>query len=135
MGRSWEAGMAGFGLSFGARRDIYDGETGIYARWYFEQRLNEECSRARRHGDLMTVICIAVDDRGALTAGYRLRRHVRDYDLVGRLARTRFAIAVLDAGPDSADVVGDRLRATLGDGSDVGSAWFPDDGGGFECRW
>jgi GGDEF domain-containing protein len=119
--------VAGSGFAFGARRDIYD-ETGIYARWYFEQRLNEECSRSRRKDEAIAVICLAVDDRSALTAGYTLRRHVRDYDLIGRAARTRFVVAVLDAAPESVDMVATRLQDTLGVGSDVAVAWFPDDG-------
>jgi GGDEF domain-containing protein len=120
--------VAGSGFSFGSRRDIYDGETGIYARWYFEQRLNEECSRAARGDESIALVCIAVDDRSALTAGYTLRRHVRDFDLVGRAARTRFVVAVLDAAPESAEAIADRLRETVGVGSDVAIARFPEDG-------
>jgi GGDEF domain-containing protein len=115
-------------FSFGARRDIYDGETGVYARWYFERRLDEECARSGRDGGPITVICLAVDDMSALTAGYRLRHHVREYDLIGRVGRGRFVIAVLGAAPDAADLVGERLRTTVGVGADVGLAWFPDDG-------
>jgi GGDEF domain-containing protein len=119
--------VAGYGNSFGARRDIYD-ETGIYARWYFEQRLNEECSRARRKGGSVALICLSVDDRTALTAGYTLWRHVRDYDLIGRAARTRFVVAVLDAAPEHLEGIAARLRELVDLGSDAAIVQFPEDG-------
>jgi GGDEF domain-containing protein len=117
-----------FGFSYASRRDIYDGETGVYAKWYFERRLDEECARSVRSGTPITLVCLNVGDGSALTAGYRLRRHVRDYDLIGRLGRGRFAVAVLDAGLDVADAIGDRLRVTIEMGADVGLAWYPVDG-------
>lgn len=119
--------MALTGFSFSRRRDIYD-ETGIYAGWYFEQRLEEECSRARRTGDRMTVICVQVDAGMAREVGSKLRRDLRDYDLVGRVGNGRFVVAVLDAGPDVADVLGARLSNTLKTAPDMGFAWFPEDG-------
>jgi GGDEF domain-containing protein len=116
------------GFAFSTRRDIYDDETGVYARWYFEQRLNEECSRARRQGDTIAVICLAVDERSAITAGTILRKHVRDYDLIGRAARTRYAVAVLDADPEAVEAISIRLQATVSIGSDLAIAWYPTDG-------
>jgi GGDEF domain-containing protein len=117
-----------FGYSYGARRDIYDAQTGVYARWYFEHRLDEECMRSGRTGTPITIVCLNVDDTSALTAGYRLRQHVRDYDLIGRLGRGRFVVAVLDAALDVADAIGDRLKTTIEMGADVGLAWYPVDG-------
>jgi GGDEF domain-containing protein len=117
---------AGAGGSFGARGDVYD-ETGIYARWFFEQRLSEECSRALRKGERIVLVCLAVDDRSALTAGYTLWRNLRDYDLIGRTARTQFVIAALDALPEDADSIVERLRKVIGVECDVGIAVFPEE--------
>jgi GGDEF domain-containing protein len=117
----------GLGNSFGAHRDVYD-ETGVYAGWYFEQRLNQECSRANRKGERILVFCVAVDDRSALTAGYKLWRNLRDYDLLGRTARTQFVVAALDASPDDADLIATRIRDVLGAAAEVATAVFPEDG-------
>jgi GGDEF domain-containing protein len=118
---------SGSGNTFGAHRDVYD-ETGIYAGWYFEQRLNQECSRANRKGERILVFCVVVDDRSALTAGYKLWRNLRDYDLIGRAARTQFVVAALDASPEDADLIATRVRDVVGTACEVATAVFPDDG-------
>jgi GGDEF domain-containing protein len=115
------------GFSFDRRRDIYDEETGVYARWYLAQRLEEECSRSRRKGEPLIVVCLGTDVNNAIATGQKLRRYVRDYDLVGRVAEGRFAVAVLGVGPDAARSLGNRLRAIVSD-ADFGAACFPGDG-------
>lgn len=120
--------MARTGFVFSRRQDIYDEPTGIYALWYFEQRLEEECSRARRNGGPLTVISLQVDARSAVAVGHKLRRDVRDYDFIGRVANGRFVVVMLDAGPAVADALGARLRKTVDAAPDIGFAWVPEDG-------
>ncbi len=90
--------------------------TGLANRRHFEERLEEEASRARRHGTPLALVMIdidhfkAVNDRHGHEAGDRvlegvadgLRQHFRDGDLVCRLGGEEFVLLLPHADAEGA---------------------------------
>lgn len=116
--------------------------TGLGNRRYFDLRLEQECSRARRRPGRFSVCLLDVDgmkainDRGgheagdrALTAvGAALSRELRAQDLSCRIGGDEFALILPDTDRASAARLTRRLRRALLVSVSVGAATWDDDG-------
>jgi len=120
-------------FTLASRSSINDASTGVCARWYFELRLEEECSRALRNGRAITLVTLQVEAAKAREAARRLKASLRSYDLVGSLGGGQLVVAVMDSGKAERDQLVERLRGAVGAASDVGAACFPQDGITFEA--
>jgi RNA polymerase sigma-B factor len=101
---------------------VIDGVTGVYNRYYMEQRLDEEVSRAcRAHCKMSLVlvdICLPEDTERYLrmvrlddvlyAAAQTIRASVRKMDVVARFGQTSFAL-ILPHTSGNAAVVAERL--------------------------
>jgi diguanylate cyclase (GGDEF)-like protein len=110
-----------------AARSHIDGLTGIWNRSYFDQRLGEECSAARRYGRLISLIMLDVDNLKALnnshghpfgdlvlqTLGDLFNSFLRTTDAPCRYGGDEFAIILTETDLDGATVTGERLRREM----------------------
>ena len=115
----------------GRRLAIYDHDTGLFAEWYLAMRLDEECSRAVRYADPLSVILVAVEpsadrmtDEARVLEAIRVK--LRAVDLAGCLATARYLLVLPHTDTAGANVLLERLRdlATF----DAAVAEFPVDG-------
>jgi GGDEF domain-containing protein len=124
----------------GARRTVlYDGDLGLYQRWYFELRLAEEARRSSRYDLQMAVIVVRLREADAdapeaireierVEAAYVTSRSVRNTDLVAVLDTDEFGVALLhcdyQGAVDSMRRLARRLRSY---GCTLGLALYPED--------
>jgi len=102
-----------------------DSLTGLYSRLYFESRLQEEFSRVRRHGGVMSLLLIDVDRFKQIneTCGYSegngmlqeiaklISSSIRkEIDIPCRYGGERFTLLLPNTDVDGAYVLGDRIR-------------------------
>jgi two-component system cell cycle response regulator len=156
------AGVMSAAVALRGRRWRYlsgtDALTGLANRAWFEERLEEEMSRARRHGDSLAIAVADLDsfremntahghaggDIALQTVARRLRQSIRKSDLAARLGGDEFVLAFPSTDPTQAVVRLDRLRmeiaamrvpigrAELQVTMSVGVASWPADGEAFE---
>jgi diguanylate cyclase (GGDEF)-like protein len=132
-----------------------DALTGLANRAWFEERLEEEVSRARRNGEPLSIAVVDLDSFRELNTAHghaggdlalqavarRLRQSIRKSDLAARLGGDEFVIAFPDTDVAQAvsrleslrqEIAGLRLQAGRTDFTvtmSVGVASFPADGG------
>lgn len=123
----------------GLRRTVlYDGDVGLYQRWYFELRLKEEMDRCLRYKLSMAVLVVVVAPRAdqreyelqhnAAMAAYATSREVRSVDMTTALGFNEFGIYLVHCDRAGAEAASKRLRSSLGEfESGVGIALFPED--------
>lgn len=97
--------------------------TGVMNRRSLESAVHERCASGNRFGVLfMDIDCFkSVNDRYGHQVGDRvltaiaaaLRATLRPEDAVGRYGGEEFVALIADAGPESARLVGERLRAQV----------------------
>jgi diguanylate cyclase (GGDEF)-like protein len=106
-----------------------DPASGLFNRFYFQSRLQEELQRATRQGTTLSVQMIdvdsfkAVNDRFGHLAGDAiikevadvLRRSVRVFDVCARYGGDEFAVVMPGSGLDSAVAVAERIRLRIAD--------------------
>jgi two-component system cell cycle response regulator len=157
------AGVMSAAVALRGRRWRYlsgtDALTGLANRAWFEERLAEEMSRARRHGESLAIAVADLDgfremntahghaggDIALQTVARRLRQSIRKSDLAARLGGDEFVLAFPSTDPAQAVVRLDRLRqeiagmrvpigrAELTVTMSVGVASWPADGEDFEA--
>jgi diguanylate cyclase (GGDEF)-like protein len=102
--------------------------TGLFNRRYFDTRLEAELQRARRNGEPLTLLMVDIDnfkrinddhghmvgDRLLRCVADRLRRGVRIFDVCARYGGDEFAILMPSSNVDTAVLVADRIRASVG---------------------
>ncbi len=112
-----------------ARAAVMDPLSGLFNRRYFQERLEEELDRARRHNTTVALLMIDIDnfksinDRfGHLTGdlvirgvGDILKRSVRKFDLCTRFGGEEFAIVMPGSGPENSASVAERIRQRIED--------------------
>jgi RNA polymerase sigma-B factor len=122
-----------------------DVQSGLYNRKYFEERIQEEISRAIRYGGNLSVILFEVtatsgdgslDDDSVKRAAVAIKGNVRKVDIPARVDKGIFGLILPQTGA-SADLVRERIRSLLCDlrlkrGKRVsvscGASSFPNDG-------
>ncbi|OQW91367.1 MAG: hypothetical protein BWK79_17065 [Beggiatoa sp. IS2] len=104
-----------------------DSLTGLYIRHYFEIRLQEEFTRVRRHGGVVSLLMMDIDRLKQVndTYGYQQGDRVlqefahllristrRDIDLPCRYGGEKFAILLPNTDLEGAYILGERIRHT-----------------------
>jgi diguanylate cyclase (GGDEF)-like protein len=137
------------------RLAVTDPLTGLHNRRYFVDELEEQLRRAGRYGNRVAVILVdcdhlkSINDRHGHLSGDRalqavadvMRITLRDTDVLARLGGDEFAALVIEADPERAIAVTDRLRRHVkglmlisDEGSEIhltvsaGIAFFPESG-------
>jgi DNA-binding NtrC family response regulator len=104
----------------------------IWTHGYFETRLEEECARAERSHGHFALVRMRPANRHAVAAMHELLlRELRPGDIIASYGPDDYEVLVVDARPDEARAVLDRLGARLGErGAEVstGVAFYPSDG-------
>lgn len=134
---------------------VTDGLTGLFVRRHFLHRVQEELVRAHRLRWPAALLMLDLDhfkeqnDRYGHLVGdavlreiaQRLRAHVRQIDIVGRLGGEEFGIFLVDAGVDEVRQAAERIRSGIAAAPiqaydeevtqtiSIGVALFPQDGG------
>src|SRR4051794_38517457 len=99
--------------------------TGLANRRFAVRRLHAEISRARRHGQHLSVVILDLDRFKALNdrhghlagdavlrgLGTRLRERLREEDVVARFGGEEFLVILPDTGAEGAAAVADDVRA------------------------
>ena len=156
------AGVISAAVAHRGRRWRYlsgtDALTGLANRSWFEERLEEEMSRARRHGESLAIAVADLDNFREMNSAHghaggdvalqsvarRLRQSIRKSDLAARLGGDEFVLAF--PASDAAQAVArlDGLRQEIAGMSlhigrvelkvtmSVGVASWPEDGATFE---
>ena len=123
------------------RTAIIDQTTGLYTRWYFDRRVDEEAARCRRYGHSMAVVVLRVDvvnlttfsldgwQQRSLEAAQRAAKVVREVDLSAALSPFEFALCLVHCDRDGATRALDRIIEQLPDyACDAGIAVYPQEG-------
>ncbi|GAB4534083.1 MAG: hypothetical protein Kow0063_16800 [Anaerolineae bacterium] len=99
---------------------IVDGDTGVYNRYYFLQRLGEELSRANRHRNPLSLAMMQIEHLDAIgdmrlprlrnevlrRVALFLKRYLREEDVVARFEGDKFALLLPDTpGPDAKQIL------------------------------
>ena len=104
-----------------------DSLTGLKNRRAFEERLQEEISRARRSKECFALLLLDIDhfknfndsfghprgDDVLKSVSRVLSRSVRDADFIARHGGEEFAIILPDTDRDAAKLMGERLRVAI----------------------
>lgn len=100
--------------------NIIDGDTGIYNRYYFMQRLGEELSRANRHERPLSLAMMNIEHLDTVgdvrlprlrsealrRAAFFLKEDLREEDLIARYEGDKFAFLLPDtSGPDAKQIL------------------------------
>jgi diguanylate cyclase (GGDEF)-like protein len=110
-----------------ARAAVTDPVSGLFNRRLFNERLEEELDRARRHNTNVALLMIDIDnfkginDRFGHPAGDLvirgvgdiLKRSVRRFDLCTRFGGEEFAIVMPGSGAESSASVAERIRQRI----------------------
>lgn len=109
------------------RLSFTDGVTGVYNYRYFQLRLREELSRARRYGLPLALMMVDVDgfkhyndahghpvgDRVLQAVAAAIKENVRELDTVCRYGGDEFAVILNDAVAEVAAAIGERVREAV----------------------
>ncbi len=104
-----------------------DGLTGLLNHRAFQERLEEEVTRAARHGRPLALLMLDLDDFRAINNAHghqagdallvavatALRGGVRTEDVPARYGGDEFAVILPEAAPDEALAVAERVRAAV----------------------
>lgn len=123
------------------RSSIMDETTGLYTRWYFDRRIDEEAARCTRYKHSMAVVVLRVDvvdlttfsldgwQKRSLEAAQRAAKVVREVDISAALSPFEFAICLVHCDRQGAYHALDRMMSQLPDyNCEAGVAVFPDEG-------
>jgi diguanylate cyclase (GGDEF)-like protein len=127
--------------SISARRhSIRDETTGLYQRWYLEQRLAEEAERCRRYKHSMAVVVLRAGlidlstwsgdewQGHAAEVAKRAATAIRSVDLIASVGPLEFAICLVQCDREGAEIAIRRIAAELsGFRCEAGVAVYPGD--------
>ncbi len=109
------------------RSSILDPLTGLYTRWYYTRRLEEEFDKSKRFNSNLSVIMADLDhfkrvndeyghnvgDEVLKTISSILKKSVRGYDVVGRYGGEEFVVILPDTNLEEAKEVAERIRGNV----------------------
>jgi len=104
-----------------------DALTGLYARWYVLQKIEEEINRAIRHGSPMALLMVDLDhfktindsyghlagDQVLQSTGQVLRDSCRVYDVPGRYGGEEFCLMLPETRLGNTGIVAERIRSRV----------------------
>jgi len=107
---------------------LTDSLTGVYNRRYIDRRLQEEIGRARRQLYRIAVMYIDIDhfkmvndsvghqggDEVLREVAGRIKAELRASDALGRFGGEEFVVLLINAELESATMVAERIRASIG---------------------
>jgi len=107
--------------------NFVDPTTGLHNRWYLQPRLEEEFSRARRSGSILSCLFIDIDDFKAVNERYGhfigdkvlrdaallLRSQCRKEDVLVRFGGDEFVILLGSSGQKASRTAAERIRSHL----------------------
>jgi diguanylate cyclase (GGDEF)-like protein len=107
--------------------NIIDGDTGIYNRYYFLQRLGEELSRAKRQRYPLSMALMNIGRLDAISdmrlphlrnealrrVAFFLKQHLREEDLIARFEGDKLALLLPDTAGSDAKQILEKLRTSL----------------------
>jgi diguanylate cyclase (GGDEF)-like protein len=104
-----------------------DSKTGLLNARYFDRRFKEEFERAVRFNRPMAYVMADLDLLRLINNGYGhlagdqvlagvsaiIKQVIRDFDIAGRFGGEEFCIIMLEAGPDEALLMAERIRSAV----------------------
>jgi hypothetical protein len=109
------------------RRPTFDRETGLLAEWYFRLRFDEEMARARRYGQPLTALAIAVKSPEAVDeARIASKEFLREVDFAGDLGEV-IAVCLPNTPRAGAETVIERFTGLVRD-VEIRIGEYPADG-------
>lgn len=104
-----------------------DALTGLYARWYVLEKIEEEINRAIRHGSPMALLMVDLDhfkmindsyghragDEVLQAMGQVLRDSCRVYDVPGRYGGEEFCLMLPETRIGNTGIVAERIRTRV----------------------
>lgn len=109
------------------KRPTFDRETGLHAEWYFRIRVDEEISRAKRYGQIFTIVAFSTPQKQVMDLlRVTLREWLREVDFAGDLGHT-VAICLPNTQRNGAWAVVERLTRMVRT-LDIRVAEYPADG-------
>jgi hypothetical protein len=109
------------------RRPTFDRDTGLHAEWYFRLRCEEEIARAKRYGQLFTLLIFTSSQTATLDiARSAMKQYLREVDFAGDLG-DMIVLCLPNTPRTGAELVMGRLIKLVKD-LDVRVAQFPNDG-------
>ncbi len=111
------------------RLSITDPLTGLLNRRYFQERLEEEIARSRRHGRSLSLMMLDIDgfktyndtfghpsgDRLLKLVSEAIMRTVRSMDIVARYGGDEFLVLLPETEPARAAQIAERIRGDVAD--------------------
>lgn len=109
------------------QQSMRDPLTGVFSRWYFMEKLEEEVYRCNRYGSALSILMCDIDDFKKLNDTYghttgdsvlawigrKLLVSLRKSDYVGRYGGEEFVIALPETSLNEAQIVAEKLRKML----------------------
>jgi diguanylate cyclase (GGDEF)-like protein len=106
---------------------LTDPLTGVHNRRYFDQRLQEEVSRAQRQGYPLSCLFLDVDhfkrvndqyghqtgDCVLREVAWRIKNQLRSIDVLGRYGGEEFAVLLVQTDMGSALTIAERIRHSI----------------------
>ncbi len=106
---------------------IIDELTGVYSKKFWYEKFSDELARSDDFGEDLSLLFLCVDNYAELLARYGqnginhllvtlskvIRNSVRQYDLVGRLDKDRFGIALIRTPANEAYLWAEKIRKTI----------------------
>ncbi|MGE0383916.1 MAG: GGDEF domain-containing protein [Gammaproteobacteria bacterium] len=104
-----------------------DALTGVANRFGYEERLNQELARWRRHGRPLSLVVFDIDyfksindqyghqagDRVLVTVADQMRSHIRESDFFARYGGEEFVLLLPETRLEDAYVLADKLRQNI----------------------
>jgi GGDEF domain-containing protein len=128
-------------IDYRRKPSIVDDATGLYTRWYFDRRVEEEAARCKRYKHKMAIVVLRVGDVDLTTfsldgwqkrsqnAAQSAAKVIREVDISASLSPFEFAICLIHCDRDGAYRALDRMMSQLPDyNCEAGVAVYPDEG-------
>lgn len=128
-------------IDYRRKTSIIDDTTGLYTRWYFDRRLEEEAARCKRYKHSMSVVVLRIGvvdlttfsldgwQKRSLEAAQKAAKVIREVDISASLTPFEFAICLIHCDRDGAYKALERMMTHLPDHNcEAGVAVYPDEG-------
>ncbi|MGE0058510.1 MAG: GGDEF domain-containing protein [Dehalococcoidia bacterium] len=128
-------------IDFRRKSSIIDDTTGLYTRWYFDRRIDEEAARCKRYKHSMAVVVLRIGvvdlttfstdgwQKQSLAAAQKAAKVIREVDISASLTPFEFAICLIHCDRDGAYKALERMMVQLPDHNcEAGVAVYPEEG-------